>query len=143
MSIPATFAAVTATIYAAHQCGDYWVQTSDQAAKKGLPGWEGRYACAMHVATYTAALVAFLAVATWWTGMHLSAPWYFAGLALSAVTHYLSDRRRPLAWLCSKLGKTTFYEAGAGLATGAALLDQAWHWCWLFASALVISGPPR
>jgi hypothetical protein len=25
----------------------------------------------------------------------------------------------------------------------AALLDQAWHWAWLFASALVISGPPR
>jgi hypothetical protein len=69
--------------------------------------------------------------------------WAYAGLALSAVTHYFSDRRQPLAWVAAKLGKRGFYEAGSGLATGAALLDQAWHWAWLFASALVISGGPR
>lgn len=143
MSTPATFAAVAVTIYAAHQAGDYWVQTSGQAAEKGLPGWPGRLACAMHVVSYTATLLAFLLIEQAWTGMSLSDGWLTGGLALSAVTHYFSDRRKPLAWLCAKLGKTTFYEAGSGLATGAALLDQAWHWAWLFASALVISGPPR
>lgn len=143
MSSPATFAAVAVTVYAAHQVGDYWVQTSDQAARKGLPGREGRLACAAHVATYTATLAAFLWIAQAWTGMlsggHLAA----AGLLLSAVTHYFSDRRRPLAWLAGKVGKTGFHDAGSGLASGAGLLDQAWHWAWLFASALVISGPPR
>lgn len=143
MSDPATFAAVAVTVYAAHQVGDYWVQTSSQAADKGLPGGVGRLACAAHVATYTAALAGFLLVATLWLGLSLSQVWFPAGLALSAVTHYFSDRRRPLAWVAAKLGKTSFYEAGSGLATGAALLDQAWHWGWLFASALVISGPPR
>lgn len=143
MSNPATFAAVAATVYAAHQAGDYWVQTSGQAAQKGLPGQAGRSACIAHVATYSATLAAFLALAWWWLGLPLSAGWLAAGLALSAVTHYFSDRRRPLARLCALLGKSGFHDAGGGLATGAALLDQAWHWCWLFASALVISGGPR
>ena len=143
MSNAATFAAVAVTIYAAHQCGDYWVQTSGQAARKGLPGWEGRLACAEHVGTYTASLIAFLWIAQAWTGMLSDMRWAVAGLALSAVTHYFSDRRKPLAWVAARLGKRGFYEAGTGLATGAGLLDQAWHWGWLFASALVISGGPR
>lgn len=144
MSSPATFAAVAATIYAAHQVGDYWVQTSDQAARKGLPGWEGRRACAAHVLTYSFTFWVFLGITWWWVGLpHLSGPWLAAGFALNAVTHYFADRRRPLQRMAGLLGKGGFYEAGSGLATGAALLDQAWHWCWLFASALVISGPPR
>lgn len=142
MSNPATFAAVAATVYAAHQAGDYWVQTSGQAADKGLPGWPGRVACALHVATYTITLLTFLLIEQFWTGTDLSTSWLNAGLALSAVTHYFADRRKPLAWLAGKLGKQGFWQAGTGLATGAALLDQAWHWIWLFASALLISGPP-
>ena len=59
------------------------------------------------------------------------------------LTHYFSDRRAPLERLAGLLGKSGFYRAGSGLAAGAALLDQAWHWAWLFASALVISGGPR
>ncbi len=137
------FAAVAATIYAAHQAGDYWVQTTPQALRKGLPGWPGRRACAAHVATYTLTLGVFLSIAATWLRLPLSAPWTLAGLGLSAVTHYFSDRRKPLEWLASLTGKSGFYRAGEGLATGAALLDQAWHWCWLFVSALVISGGAR
>lgn len=143
MSGPATFAAVAVSLYAAHQVGDYWVQTSRQAAEKGLPGWQGRLACAAHVATYTATLAGFLAVVALWLDISLSLPWLLAGLALSAVTHYFADRRRPLERLAGLLGSTKFYRAGEGLATGAALLDQAWHWGWLFVSALVISGGAR
>jgi hypothetical protein len=131
------------TIYAAHQVGDYWVQTSGQAAAKALPGWKGRYACAEHVGTYTATLAVFLAAAIWWLGLSLSVGWTFAGLGLSAVTHYFADRRTPLRWLADHIGSGKFWRAGSGLATGVALLDQAWHWGWLFASALVISGGPR
>ena len=75
MSTPATFAAVAVTIYAAHQVGDYWVQTSGQAAKKVLPGREGRLACADHVATYTLTLFVFLVAADMWAGLHLANPW--------------------------------------------------------------------
>jgi hypothetical protein len=137
------FAAVAVTLYAGHQAGDYWAQTSGQAAAKGLPGWEGRRACAAHVATYTLTLTVFLALAAWWLRLPLSLPWVLAGLGLSAVTHYFADRRRPLERLAELWpGKIGFYRAGEGLATGAALLDQAWHWTWLFVSALLISGPP-
>ena len=138
----ATFAAVAVTFYAAHQIGDYWVQTSEQAAKKGLPGWDGHLACTAHVATYTLTLWAFLGVAWWWLGLPLTGAGMCGGLGVSAVTHYIADRRKPLERICAlsdqKLG---FYRAGDGLATGAALLDQSWHWGWLFVSALIVAGP--
>jgi hypothetical protein len=143
VSNAATFAAVAVTIYAAHQVGDYWVQTSEQAAKKGLPGWEGRAACAMHVATYTATLALLLAVAGWWLSLPLTMGWTFGGLGVSAVTHYFADRRTPLRRVADMTGHGGFFRAGEGLATGAAALDQAWHWGFLFVSALIISGGPR
>lgn len=142
--VPAvTFAAVAAVFYAAHQAGDYWVQTGAQAAQKDLPGWPGRRACAAHVGTYTLTLAAFLVVACWWLGLPLS-PWnVMAGLAVSAVSHYVSDRRTPLARIADLAGSGDYYRAGEGLATGAAFLDQAWHWTWLLVSALVVAGGPR
>lgn len=143
LSHAVTFAAVAAVFYAAHQAGDYWVQTSPQAMKKGLPGWKGRKACAAHVATYTATLALFLAASAWWLGLPLAAGNVAAGLAVSAVTHYVSGRRTPLARLADLTGKGGFYRAGTGLATGAALLDQAWHYCWLLISALVVAGGPH
>jgi hypothetical protein len=138
------FAAVAIALLAGHQVGDYWVQTDRQAARKGLPGWPGRAACAAHVATYTLALAGCLALAGWWLALPLSAAWVSAGLAVSAVTHYAADRRRPLARLAALIpGHARFWQAGTGLASGAAYLDQAWHWSWLFVSALVITGDAR
>ena len=67
--------------------------------------------------------------------------WAAAGLAVSAVTHYFADRRRPLRWLAGLIpGKLGFWQAGDGLASGGAFLDQAWHWWWLFAAALITAG---
>jgi hypothetical protein len=136
-----TFASVAATFYAAHQVGDYWVQTGDQAARKGLPGREGQRACAAHVATHTATLAVFLVIAWAWLALPLSPVRACAGLAVNAVTHYFADRRVPLAQVAKQIGSSDFWNTGAGLATGAALLDQAWHWAWLFASALITAGP--
>ena len=138
------FAAVFAAYAAGHQVGDYWVQTNGQAARKGLPGWPGRCACAAHVATYTLTLAGCLALAWWWLTLPLSLPWPACGLAVSAVTHYFADRRRPLERLAGLIpGKLGFWRAGDGLASGAAHLDQAWHWWWLFAAALVTAGGAR
>jgi hypothetical protein len=137
------FAGVFLAIPAGHQIGDYWVQTSAQAAAKGLPGWPGRRACAAHVATYTLTLAACLALAGWRLALPLN-PWLAAaGLALSAVTHYFADRRVPLRWVAGRLSLGGFWRAGEGLASGAAHLDQAWHWWWLFVSALITTGGAR
>jgi hypothetical protein len=143
MADAATFAAVAVTFYAAHQAGDYWVQTSAQAAAKGQPGWAGRKACGAHVATYTLTLAACIALAGWWPALPLSAGWVTAGLGVSAATHYIADRRSPLRRIADQLGSGQFWRTGDGLATGAALLDQAWHWFWLFLSALLVTGPPQ
>jgi hypothetical protein len=137
------FAAVFAVYAAGHQAGDYWAQTSAQAAAKGQPGWPGRRACAAHVATYTLTLAACLALVSWWLALPLHFPWVSAGLALSAVTHYIADRRAPLWRLAARLGKGEFWHSGEGLASGAAHLDQAWHWMFLLAAALITAGGPR
>ena len=64
------------------------------------------------------------------------AAWHAAaGLAVSAVMRYAADRREPLRRLAAAAGKAGYRESG-----GAAQLDQAWHWTWLFAAALVIAG---
>jgi hypothetical protein len=137
MTAAVTFAAAFAVFGAGHYAGDYLVQTHGQAMHKGGPGWAGRRACASHVATYTAVLAAFLALAAWRLALPVSPGRAAAGLTLNAVTHYFADRRTPLARLAKRAGKDGFWNSGEGLASGAAHIDQAWHWLWLFAAALI------
>jgi hypothetical protein len=133
MSVGTVFAA----LYAAHMVADHWIQTNRQATGKGRPGWAGRRACATHVATYTVtALVALLAVA-WRTGTPLPPLPVAVGLAVSALSHYLVDRRAPLRAMATRLGKDPgWLDHGGGLY----LLDQSWHVGWLLISALVMTG---
>ena len=112
-----------------------WVQTPRQSALKGVPGPLGRRACSVHVATYTATAVLFLA-ALLVVGWHPSLWQMGAGLAVSAVTHYIADRRAPLRRMAYAVGKTRdWVERGGGLY----LLDQSWHIGWLFVAALIIA----
>lgn len=150
MAAGLTFAVLAPTLYAAHHVGDYWVQTHHQALTKGKPRREGQLACLRHVATYTATTALFTVLV--WTLFGLDVTWYgfVAGQLVSAVTHYFADRRTPLLKLAALLdratGKLTFAALGtprAGrddnptLGTGAAALDQSWHWLWLFAAAVI------
>jgi hypothetical protein len=139
----AVFAAVFAAIAVGHQVGDYWVQTDAQARSKGLPGWPGRRACASHVVTHTAALAVFTAAAWLALDLPLSPLWVVAGLAVNAASHYFADRRTPLRHLAERTGHGGFWHSGVSVATGGAYMDQAWHWAWLFAAALLISGGIR
>jgi hypothetical protein len=134
---PGALAAVFAALYAAHQVADHWIQTQHQADVKGQPGWAGRIGCAAHVLTYTlTALVAVLAVA-WRTDLTLPPLPVATGLTVSALTHYLADRRTPLRWMADRLGKDpAWLERGGGLYA----LDQSWHIGWLFVAALIIGG---
>lgn len=130
-------AAVFAALFAAHQVADHWVQTPRQSALKGVPGPLGRAACFAHVATYTLTAVLFLAglmVVGWRPGPNL---WQVeAGLLVSAVTHYIADRRAPLRRMAYVVGKTRdWVERGGGLY----LLDQSWHIGWLYVAALIIA----
>jgi hypothetical protein len=138
-------------LYAGHHVGDYWVQTDHQAAHKGAKGQEGILACAMHVATYTLTQAAFLALAAWTTGLRWNL-WAFLGaLAVSAITHYLADRREyGIMFRLARLlpGKDRFLTLGVprpgrednpSLGTGAWALDQSWHIFWgVFVAALVL-----
>lgn len=137
-----------AALFAAHQVGDYWAQTGSQAVRKGLPGWEGRAACARHVASMTAVKAAALA-ALHLSGRRVSVRRAVPALAADAASHYWADRRAPLRALAERAGKGSFLMLGAPrdghdgnpcLGSGAALLDQAWHIAWLYAAALAASG---
>lgn len=144
----ATFAAAFAALYIAHVVADHWIQTQHQADSKGLPGWPGRIACAAHVATYTATgLAAVLAVLARF-GADVDPGRLAVGLAVSAVTHYLADRRTPLRKLAELLGSGPFWALGVpragrddnpSLGTGAYALDQSWHVLWIGVAALVIA----
>jgi len=67
---------------------------------------------------------------------------------VSAVTHYVADRRTPLRWLAEHTGSRGFWTMGAPrpghddnpqLYTGAYSLDQSWHYLWLLVAALIIA----
>jgi hypothetical protein len=128
------FAAIFATLFAAHQAGDYWVQTHRQAAYKGLPGWPGRRACLGHVASYTLACTGAVLGADRALGLRVRWPGLLAGQLLSAATHYIADRRAPLRALALAIdpNKREYLDNG-----GAAGLDQSYHLVWLAVAALL------
>ncbi|MEU8210002.1 helix-turn-helix transcriptional regulator [Micromonospora sp. NPDC049044] len=129
----ATFAAVFVALYVAHQVADHWVQTQHQADCKGQPGWPGRIACAAHVVTYTLTALLALVFVIAGTGLRLDAWGVAIGLMISAVSHYIADRRTPLRRLADALGKNpAWLERGGGLYA----LDQSWHVGFLFVAAL-------
>jgi len=137
MTAAITFAVVLGVYLTGHTVADYWVQSSAQAMRKGLPGWAGRRACIGHVTSYTLTLAGLLALAAWRLALPVSPAWAAAGLLVSAATHYFADRRTPLRRVADLTGKGEFWRSGEGLASGAAHLDQSWHWLWLFTAALI------
>ncbi|MTE20244.1 hypothetical protein F0L17_14225 [Streptomyces sp. TRM43335] len=91
-SAAARFAAAYAALNASHTVGDHIVQLDHDAVRKGLPGTEGRAACARHVATYTATQALTLAGVNHTLRLGLTPRGIAAALALSAATHYAIDR---------------------------------------------------
>ena len=144
MTTASRFAAVAATLTAAHHVGDFLLQTDHQAARK--PCAEDRLAecsepeswraLAGHVASYHAAQVVGLLVANRALGLKLRPGRVAAGVAISAVTHAVIDRRWPVRWWMDNTGSHDF-RVKAG---GAMHVDQALHHTALWVSALVIAG---
>ncbi|MEU8512064.1 hypothetical protein AB0C76_10805 [Kitasatospora sp. NPDC048722] len=130
----ARFAASYALLRAAADVADHWIQTDHQASTKGQhdhndgqSSTAGRRACAAHVATYTATQGAALLAGTRLLGVRLRPGPVAAALALSAVTHYIADRREPLRHLADATGKGNFVRLADHGMNGAYALDQAWH----------------
>ncbi len=143
MSAASRFAAVSAALTAAHHVGDFMVQTDDQAACKPAASdravacseAESWAALAAHVASYHAAQAAALAATNRVLGLGLSPRRVAAGVAVSAVTHAVIDRRWLVrAWM-DRTGSQAFRQHG-----GAMHVDQAAHHACLWASALIIAG---
>lgn len=137
------FASVFATLYAAHQVGDHWVQTHWQACGKADRTPQGQFACLAHVTSLTLTKMAALALLWLATGLDLRNPVTVVALLMDAASHYWADRRWALRDLAARLGKSDFYQLGlaeaAPCGTGAYALDQSWHVGWLFATSLIIA----
>ncbi|MDH6132856.1 hypothetical protein P3T37_002242 [Kitasatospora sp. MAA4] len=152
------FTVAYALTRAAADVADHWIQSDCQARRKGAtdaaPVIErdehghvtgtfhaaaGRRACAAHVATYTATQAAALLAGTAVLGIRLRPAPVAAALALSAVTHYVADRREPLRRLADATGKSAFVRLTDHGMNGAYALDQAWHHAFETAAALIAS----
>ncbi|MET9176742.1 hypothetical protein ABZX88_00705 [Kitasatospora aureofaciens] len=142
----ARFAASYALLRAAADVADHWIQTDHQACTKGQHDHNdgqssaaGRRACAAHVATYTATQAAVLLAGTRLLGIRLRPGPGAAALAVSAITHYIADRREPLRRLADATGKGNFVRLADHGMNGAYALDQAWHHAFETCAALIAS----
>jgi hypothetical protein len=141
---------VFALLFASHELGDHWIQTSHQALNKHRDDTTGRATCAAHVAALTATHGLALAAGAAATRDPLRPRRVAAGLAVIAVTHYWADRRTTLARLAKALHQSEYYGFGQPrpghddaphVGTGAFHLDQAWHVGWLAVAAAIIASP--
>lgn len=145
----ARFAAILGALLAAHDLADHVVQTDHQAATKAT-SWRGM---AGHITGYQATQAAALA-ALRPLGVRPSWRRTLAGMAISAGTHALLDRRWPVLRLLELTGSSNFAfpqvdvirlqrsrrSTGAVPLHGPYLADQALHHACLAVAAYVIAG---
>lgn len=136
------FATVLPALLVAHNVGDHIVQTDDQAAHKATRGVGGWRAMAGHVGGYTATSAAALAATSAVTGVRPSWRATALGLAFSAATHALIDRRWPVTAVLRATRSPRFAEM-TGPLHGPYLADQALHHGCLLIAALIIAGGRR
>jgi hypothetical protein len=134
----ARFAAVLATMHAAHNVGDHIAQTDGQAVgKTAAEGWVPPMAG--HVGIYHAVMAAALMAADRVLGLGLSRRRLAVALAVSASTHALLDRRWPVRWVLERTGSPQFAVLQTPL-NGPYLADQALHHGALWLAALIAAG---
>ncbi|HEY2096292.1 MAG TPA: transcriptional regulator [Pseudonocardia sp.] len=125
MNAAIRFGVVSAVRSAAHQLADFWIQRPRHAVDKGRPGPAGAVPCAWHVLSYTLTSAAAVAAANKLFDLGLTGRGQLLGELISAVTHYVADRREhgALYPLADVLGKGDYLRHGGG----SMHLDQAWH----------------
>lgn len=101
---PAAFGALLAALWSAHDLADHVVQTDHQAANKAS-SWR---AMSGHVGSYTAVQLLALAALRGLAGVRPSWRRTLVGVALSASTHALLDRRWPVIRTLEMTGSPGF-----------------------------------
>lgn len=142
----ARFAAVYAALHAAHQAGDFLAQTDVQAQRKACRAdrptdcteAESWGALLGHITTYHLTQAAALLLADRALGLGLAPRRAVAGIAISALTHAMIDRRWPVRLWMDNTGSAAFRARG-----GAPQVDQAMHYLALAMAAGVIAGSAR
>jgi hypothetical protein len=138
LSHAVVFVVTLVVLLVAHQVGDHVVQTDHQASGKAGSGWPALTAMAGHIAGYHVIAVGLLVGTFVVLGLPLTVTGVAAGLAFSAVTHALLDRRWPVTRLLRLLRSPRFAEATTPVC-GAYTADQALHQGALLISAVLIS----
>lgn len=137
-SRPLVFVVALAALLVAHQVGDHVLQTDHQAAGKAGPGCPALRAMLGHLVSYHAA-AALVLVGTFATvGLPLTPGGVGAGLAFSALTHGVLDRRWPVRAILRHSGSPKFAESTVPV-NGMHAADQALHQAALLVSALLIA----
>ncbi|WDZ86379.1 DUF3307 domain-containing protein [Micromonospora cathayae] len=133
------FAVVAATFYAGHQVADHVLGQSDkQAAHKAAPGWDGWRHLLGHVVAYHLVVVVMLTITIAVLDLPVTVAGLAAGLAFSAVSHAILDRRWPVRWILNHTGSGDFADRQAPIC-GMYLADQSLHAACLWASALLVA----
>ena len=133
----AVLAPAFVALYASHQLGDHVFQTDRQAAGKAASkGWVG--AMAGHLLGYGLCQLGALALVGL-VGTPLSMTGIGVGVAISLVTHGVSDRRWPVRLLLEVTGSPKWATITAGGLNGMYLADQALHVGCLFGAALAVA----
>jgi len=138
MSRSTRFAAVLATMHAAHNLGDHVVQTDNMALRKA-DRWPVMLS---HVGSYHAVMAGMLLAADQLLGLGLSRRRLAAALAVSAGTHAFLDRRWPVRRILEATGSLGFARLQTPL-NGPYLADQALHHACLWLAALVAVSEPE
>jgi hypothetical protein len=149
LSAAARLAALYALVRPASDVADHWVQTDHQAAHKADPGPAGHRALAAHVASYVGTQAAVVAVGARVLGIRITPGRAAAALAVSAVSHYVADRRTPVRALADALARRVGEADGSRFVrladhgiNGAYALDQSWHHAFeLLAVGILATGP--
>jgi len=132
------FAVVLVALLVGHSIGDHVAQTDHQATFKSEPGAVGWRALLGHLLTYHLTVAAVLLLTAFVLHIPLSPLGVTAGLAFSAVTHGILDRRWPVRAVLRATRSPGFAEATTPV-SGMYVADQALHQAALLVTALLIA----
>jgi hypothetical protein len=132
------FAVSLVALLVAHQVGDHVLQSDRQAGRKSGRGAPAVWSMAGHLLGYHAGAVVVLIGTAAALGLPLTIRGVAAGLAFSALTHGLLDRRWPVRAVLRLTGSSNFADSTAPVC-GMYVADQALHKLALLISALLIA----
>ncbi|GAA2336524.1 DUF3307 domain-containing protein [Dactylosporangium salmoneum] len=132
------FAVALAALFVGHSLGDHIAQTDHQASLKASSGAAAWRALGGHLLTYHLTLTAVLLLTAAALRLPLSPVGVVAGLAFSALTHGLLDRRWPVRAVLRLTRSPEFAETTSPV-NGMYVADQALHHLALLGTALLIA----